>query len=282
VFRRNSIAAFVVIIVAACGAEVVETSEPGAGSLATPTIETTTTSPVITSTTKPIAASTTQTTTPLPEDTTSTTVAAATGAAFAMTEAITSALELQPRVPIAEPTGIPTLEEMAERIGPLGAPHPFAGITVWFMFVDDAAIAAGEFVPEDRPITITYYGDLKILDVEDYRQVDIGSRRFTLEEDGTWFEDDFWEGSPIDAFFEWHVADVEAILERDFVVVGFEMVAGTPTVHIRLSESDAVSEFWIDEIGTPFRVIAVGGEYVWVLNVETTTPEVTGPLPSEA
>lgn len=68
------------------------------------------------------------------------------------------------------------------------------------------------------------------------------------------------------------------------IVVGYELIADTPTVRLRYVGEDGVRDYWLDEIGAPMRMVAgsiIEGEAWWLLawDVETLSPELTGPRP---
>ena len=104
-------------------------------------------------------------------------------------------------------------------------------------------------------------------------------------EDGSWVESDSFEWPPIGAIPEWsmlhpHLEPTDITVE----VVGDELIADTPTVRLRWTREDQVGDYWLDEIGATFRMVA--GSLIehdqwllWVWDVETLSPELTGPLP---
>lgn len=260
-------------------------SEEDEGSTTTvPSTSTTTTAPPQTTTT------TTSTTT------TTTTVIATDTASYPMLRKVASALELPPALPIDPPEGFPTLDELAE-IDPWFDPPPQrdARISSWFYYLEENQVAHDELGPgpDGVKVTITYLDPFIIREWDGYReaqnQVDGGWYEWS---DGSWVELEFYgEGPPFGPITEWEAINIADIVALGAEFVGYESIAGTPTLHlsVEIEEGDyGLIDLWLDEYAAPFRILAAikeENETSWIViawDVETLAPEFTDPLPPGA
>ncbi len=136
-------------------------------------------------------------------------------------------------------------------------------------------------------MTITYFDGITIWDYAgEPRLVQTpNGRSLYLAEDGSWQESEMSEWSPLPIPM-WPFAQdmVLGLLETDTVVeLDYEILADTETVHLQLVENH--TDVWLDQAGAVIRMMMDLSEpdkglarfMVW--NVETLSPELTGPIP---
>ncbi len=193
--------------------------------------------------------------------------------------------------PIDRPSGFPSVDELSPMVLSGNQPYSRARITSCLSLVEGAEVyeAAGMEIGElDQVMTITYFDGLVIWDDPDgFRQIFFGGMgSLYLGDDGEWHEATGYEWDVIGPLADWSVAQSAAALVLDDAVeiVGYELVADTPTVRVSLVKGEERSDVWLDETGAALRIVQdfrLGGVTRWVgvWSVETLAPELTGPLP---
>jgi hypothetical protein len=136
---------------------------------------------------------------------------------------------------------------------------------------------------------ITYFDGLTIWDYPDgAREARLTDGEYLyLADDGSWQVSDQFEWPPIPLFPEWTMAQITAedMLQAGLEVVGYELIADVPTAHLQLEED--LAHLWVDETGAVIRLVVDYSEpdqdILWfaVWDVETLSPDLTGPIPDE-
>ncbi len=143
--------------------------------------------------------------------------------------------------------------------------------------------------------TITYVDNFTVWEHADgSREVRTQDGSYLYQtDDGTWRESDAFEWPPFGPLVEWSEAQYSAagILATGSTVVGYELLADTPTVHLRWPEAPpgTWADVWLDARGAVMRIVvdvglALGnqneGWLVWdVLTLDPDDPDPLPPLP---
>jgi hypothetical protein len=193
--------------------------------------------------------------------------------------------------PIERPDDFPTLGELEAVPAHSSEPHPRARILSGFSLVGSGSDPGHE----QESMTITYFDGVIVWDYSD------GTRELTVDEGGShryryqYIEPGFWvdvgrvevewpETGPV---LEWTHFDIPLnALSEGWEVVGYELIADTPTVRVRAGDDTATAELWLDKTRATLRAVVAelkeNGEWsVWVWDVESLSPELTGPLPPD-
>jgi hypothetical protein len=206
--------------------------------------------------------------------------------------ALPEGFDLASSVPTKRPEGFPVIEELSSLVASGGGTHPRARITSFLAAVDGLEVFAAEGFDTDRldqRMTITYFDGLVIWDdPAGPRQVFVpGLGSFYRGADGAWAEATGFEWTIIGPLADWSLAQDAAalVVEAQPEVIGYEMVAGTPTVRLALIRGEDRADVWLDETGAALRIVQdfTGGDgasrWLGIWSVETLSPELTGPLP---
>lgn len=202
-------------------------------------------------------------------------------------------LGLPSGIPVDRPQGFPSFDELiAAMADPFfrPKPHPRARIFSGYMTgADPGQLAAAGYDPSllARRVIITYFDGITVWDYAgEARAVGIPDGRLLYQaEDGSWEESEMSEWSPLPIPM-WPMARdmVAGLLESDAVVeLGYEVLAETETVHLEMVENH--TEVWLDRHGAVMRMVmdlskpVKGLSVFMVWNVETLSPELTGPTP---
>lgn len=208
-------------------------------------------------------------------------------------------LGLKPGTPIDPREDFPDLSDLhPSAFGVFDPPpHPRARISSRIEAVDDLAEQLGrdDLLLESYGFIITYFDPFVIWDFPDRpREVETPDRGYLfLADDGTWQELDPGEVSWFSPWHEWFEAQEggEAMLQKDPVIIGYELLAEMPTVHVRWREAapGTWGDMWLDQKGAVVRAIfdigvdMAGGENrLWLIwDVQTLDPKDIDPLPSD-
>lgn len=169
-------------------------------------------------------------------------------------------------------------------------PHPRARIASRIE-VDEQAVGGSAW--NDTGVTITYVPGYTIWDYNGgFREVAVDDGGvFSLNQDGTWATTEIDEFLPFGPFMEWSdvTSGYEGALSIGVEVVGYELIAGTETAHIRVEDvrSDLWADLWVDAEAVVMRAVVDfdaeedgPGNGVWLVwDVLTLDPEDIGPLP---
>ncbi len=201
---------------------------------------------------------------------------------------------LVPGIPIERPDDFPSLSQLHTWVTSFGLPHPRARIESSLAVVeglDELGASGLDTSRLDQAMTITYYDGLVIWDAPDgYRQIYIPNRgTYYPMGDGRWMEAAGFEWPVFGPLSDWPTAQAAAALVFDAgpSVVGYELVAGTPTVHLSLAGGGESAQVWLDETGAVMRIVqdfmGPDGSSRWlgVWDVVTLAPQLQGPLPSD-
>lgn len=279
-------------LVAACGGmrgsdqtgsgTVVDSSEPS-------TMASSSTSTTIAATTSTVAVS-------------STTDATASGIETDSTSAVELVeLGLDAGIPIDPPEDFPALSDLdPSAFGFLHpTPYPRARISSRIELADEFAEQArqeGGLLSASYGFIITYYDSFTIWDYPDgLREVNAPDRGYlALTEDGSWEESDDFEDPVFGPIVDWSEIQEAAasLVQLDPLVVGYELLADIPTVHLRLQEvgPDVWADMWLDQKGAVIRaVLDIGGDLagsnnqIWMVwDVQALDPKDIGPLPANS
>lgn len=224
---------------------------------------------------------------------TTTTVGAASEASPTLVvPSLPEGFHLPASAPIKRPVDFPSVAELKPMVVSGVQPYDRARITSCLSLIDGEELIVAEGFDTDRlaqAMKITYYDDLVIWeDPEGLRQIfhpDVGS--FYEADDGNWQEATGFEWTVVGPLSDWSVAQSAAalVLDGDAEVVGYEMIADTPTVRLALIQGRDRADIWLDEGGAALRIVQdfTGGDGVsrWlgVWSVETLSPELTLQLP---
>lgn len=177
-------------------------------------------------------------------------------------------------------------------------PHPKARISSRIVVADDLAESIRQnsdpTFSGSYEMTITYFDSLTIFDYPDgLREVQVPGRGYLyLAGDGTWKESDRFEWPVMGPLTGWSEAQgiAEGMVQADAVVIGYEILADTPTVHLRWAQaSDEVwADVWMDATGATLRAVMDMGlsepgqenQMLVVWDVQSLAPEEIGPLPT--
>jgi hypothetical protein len=267
----RTLSVFVAAVVIACGSPLAETSETVSA-----------TDPPTTTQTTAAESSSTSTTTPDAETTIVDHIAAAD-----LVE-----LGLPQGVPVDSPEGFPSVGELATSMADSffrGPPHPRARIFSGFMTGADAEeLAAAGYEPDlaQQKMTITYFDGITVWDYPGgFRQVATPAGVLLYRaEDGSWQESEGSEWYPLPIPM-WPFAQdmVAGWLETDRVAIqGYETFGDSETVHLLVDDK---THLWLDQVGAAMRIVfdlskpEKGLSLFMVWDVETLSPELTGPLP---
>lgn len=233
---------------------------------------------------------------------TSSTTTGAVETAMVATEAMTvgvgtvtaraAAIHALPGISIPRPAGFPSIDELEPLVGAFGMPHPRARISSSLAAVDglEGLVAQGLDASQlDQQMTITYFDGLVIWDAPTgYRQIAVpGFGTMYPDEDGTWHEAVGFEWPVFGPLADWSMAQSAAalVLDAQPEIVGYERVADRATVRLAFVAGGDRADVWLDETGAALRIVQdfTGPDglsrWVGVWNVETLSPELTGPLP---
>lgn len=206
-------------------------------------------------------------------------------------------LGLEPGTPVDPREDFPALADLdPSAFGVFDpAPHLRARISSRIEVVDDLAEQLGreDLLLESYGFIITYFDPLIIWDYPDRpRHVETPDRGYLfLADDGTWQEVDHGEVSWFSPWHEWFEAQEsgEAMLRLDPIIIGYELLADVPTVHVRWREvaPGTWGDMWLDQKGAVIRaVFDIGGDMtggenqLWLIwDVQTLDPKDIGPLP---
>jgi len=193
--------------------------------------------------------------------------------------------------PIEQPEDFPTVAELQALVAN-PVTHRRARISSGLGAVDGIEQLAGQGADVSRlnqRMTITLFDDLLIWDdPEGTRLVFIpGLGGLYQTGDGTWQEAMGPEWTVFGPITDWSMAQEVAaqVVEAQPQVVGYEMVADTPTVRLFLARGEDRADVWLDETGAALRIVQAftgpdeTSRWVGVWNVETLSPELTDPLP---
>lgn len=202
-------------------------------------------------------------------------------------------LGLPSGIPVDRPQGLPSLDELIAAMAdpffrPL--PHPRARIFSGYMTdADPEELVAAGYDPSllKRRVTITYFDGITVWDYAgEARAVGMPDGRLLYQaDDGSWQKSDMSEWSPLPIPM-WPMAQdmVVGLFETDTVEeLGYEILAETETVHLEMVENH--TEVWLDRDGAVMRIVmdlskpVQGSSVFMVWNVETISPELTGPMP---
>jgi len=201
-------------------------------------------------------------------------------------------VHLPSSIQIEQPVDFPSVAELKPMVVAGEQPYARAKITSWLSLIEGAELFAAEGFDTDRldqAMTITYFDGLVIWeDAAGFRQIfhpDVGS--YFEADDGTWQEATGFEWTTVGPLSDWSVAQNAAalVLDSEAVVVGYEMVADTPTVRLAVIQGVDRADVWLDEGGAALRIVQdfTGGDgesrWLGVWSVETLAPELTGQLP---
>ncbi|GMQ85272.1 MAG: hypothetical protein BMS9Abin07_0838 [Acidimicrobiia bacterium] len=218
------------------------------------------------------------------------TAAAPTEAATVVARGI--AVDVVPGVPISRPAGFPSIDELEPLVGALQMPHPHARISSSLAAVDGLETLLAQGLDADQlnqQMTITYFDGLIIWDAPTgYRQIAVpGFPMMYPGEDGKWQEVMGFEWPVFGPLPDWSMAQSAAVLVLDAEpeIVAYERVADTATVRLTLATGRDRVDVWLDETGAVLRIVqdftGPDGRSRWlgVWDVETLSPELSGPLP---
>lgn len=209
-------------------------------------------------------------------------------------------LGLEPGSPIDPPEDFPALSDLDPSVFGVfdPTPYPRARIASRIEVVDDLAEQLGrdDLLLESYGFTITYFDPFTIWDYPDRpREVRTPDRGYLfLANDGTWQEVDGGEPSWFGPWLQWFEAQEsgESVLRRDPIIIGYELLAEVPTVHVRWREvaPGTWGDMWVDQKGAVIRAVfdiggdMTGGEnHLWLIwDVQTLDPKDIGPLPAES
>lgn len=300
---RHLIGSLMVVLLVACGiapsGSSDSASQVGSGApreSQSPQNVTSTTLASTTSTVAPVA--TTSTTAAAPQ----TALEDKSDGALPLGDELLTALGLQLGIPIDAPEDFPPFSDLEAMLAnPFHGPeHGRARISsrIEILLSPDEAETRGiDTVSLDQAeITITYFDGITVWDYAGgYREVSLpdGELLF-LDQDGTWTESSRFEWPPGGPLGEWRFAqgmasDVITASEA----VGYEMLADIPTLRLHWFPSpddttgdeivEWTSDVWLDATGTVIRLVtgasADGIPIFLVWDVETLSPDLTGPLP---
>lgn len=203
-----------------------------------------------------------------------------------------AAVHALPGVPIPRPAGFPSIDELEPLVGSFAMPHPRARISSCLAAVDglEGLVAQGFDASQlNQQMTITYFDGLVIWDAPTgYRQIAVpGFGTMYPEDDGTWHEAVGFEWPVFGPLPDWSMAQSAAalVLDAQREIVGYERVADTAAVRLAFVAGGDRADVWLDETGAALRIVqdftGPDGQSRWVgvWNVETLSPELTGPLP---
>lgn len=205
-------------------------------------------------------------------------------------------LGLQPGEPIDRPAGFPPLSELDPGQYGFGSepPHPRARISSRLEFADTLREQVDPSSRDGLQYEITYLEGVAIWDYPGGgREVKLrGEGGFLfLDEDGSWQASERFEWPPFGPFPEWSIVQWTAgdLVEAGLTPMGYEVVGGAETVHLRWDEAPdgAWMDIWLDSSGAVMRMVAdLGGDEVedaekaWTIwDVLTLDPSEVGPLP---
>lgn len=203
-----------------------------------------------------------------------------------------AAVQALPGVVIPRPAGFPSIDELEPLVGAFGMPHPRARISSSLAVVDGLEVLVGQGLDAsqlNQQMTITYFDGLVIWDAPSgYRQIAVpGFGTMYPEKDGTWHEAVGFEWPVFGPLPDWSMAQSAAalVLDAQPEIVSYERVADTATVRLAFVDGGDRADVWLDETGAVLRIVqdftGPDGQSRWVgvWNVETLSPELTGPLP---
>jgi hypothetical protein len=218
--------------------------------------------------------------------------AAPSGAPEVSAPTLPDEVHIETSAAISRPSDFPELQELQRLVASTSYPYPRALITSCLALTSGAEALEAQGLDTsqlDQAMKITYYDGFVLWeDDAGFRQIfspDVGS--FYQEEDGSWQEATGVEWSTFGPLHDWSTAQAEAdlVLDGRPVVVGYETVAGMPTVRLLLEHGDDRAHVWIDETGATLRLVEdFGGpdgtsRWVGVWSVETLDPVLDGPMP---
>lgn len=207
-------------------------------------------------------------------------------------------LGLQPGEPIDRPEGFPPLPELDPGRYGFGSepPHPRARISSRLEFADTLREQIDPSSRDGLQYEITYLDGVTIWDYpsggREVKPRGDGGFLF-LDEDGSWQVSDRFEWPPFGPLPEWSIVQWMAgdLVEAGLTPMGYELIAGAETVHLRWAEAPngAWMDIWLDSSGAVMRmVVDMAGDEVeaaekaWTIwDVLTLDPSVVGPLPPD-
>ena len=195
-------------------------------------------------------------------------------------------------VAVDRPQGFPSFNELMAAMAEPFRPIPHSRARIFSGYTTDAdpgQLVAARYDPSllKRRVTITYFDGTTVWDYAgEARAVGTPDGRLLYHaEDGSWQESEMSEWSPL-PIPTWPKAQdmVAGLLETDTLVeLSYEILAETETVHLEMVESH--TEVWLDRDGAVMRMVmdlskpVQGFSVFMVWNVETLSPELTGPVP---
>lgn len=209
-------------------------------------------------------------------------------------------LGLDAGIPINPPENFPAVSDLdPSAFGFLHpTPYPRARISSRIEVVDDLAQRLGrdDLLLESYGFIITYFDSFTIWDYPDgSREVKTPDRGYlVLTADGSWEESEVFEDPILGPIVGWDEVQEAAVsvVQSDLLVVGYELLAEIPTVHLRLQEvgPGVWADVWLDQKGAVIRaVFDIGGDltgsenHVWLIwDVQTLDPKDIGPLPQSS
>lgn len=231
---------------------------------------------------------------PLPQTSATPVVAAPEIALAAAAPAVLGAEGLAPGIPIQRPDDFPSLGELHAWVASYGLPHPRARIASSLAVVgglEELGSQGTDTSGLDQSMTITYYDGLVIWDAPTgYRQIYIPERgTFYPMEDGRWMEAAGFEWPVFGPLSDWPTAQAAAVMIFDAGprIIGYELIAGAPTVRLQIAGGGESAQVWLDETGAVLRIVqdfsGPDGASRWlgVWDVVTLAPQLTGPLPDD-
>jgi len=219
--------------------------------------------------------------------TTTTVSAAAEASPTLVTPSLPEGFHLPASDPIQRPADFPSVAELKPMVVSGVQPYDRARITSCLSLIDGEELIVAEGFDTDRlaqAMKITYYDDLVIWeDPEGLRQIfhpEVGS--YYEADDGSWQEATGFEWTVVGPLSDWSVAQSAAalVLDGDTEVVGYEMIADTPTVRVALIQGRDRADIWLDDGGAALRIVQdfTGGDglsrWLGVWSVETLSPDV--------
>lgn len=208
------------------------------------------------------------------------------------------AIDLAAGVPIDPPEDFPSIAGLAPEAFLFSPPHPRARISSRVVVADELAESIRQTSDPNFSgsieITITYVDSITIYDYPNgLREAKMPGREYLyLADDGTWRESDRFEWPAIFPLTGWGEAQgiAEGMVQADPVVIGYEILADTPTVHLRWEEAgpDVWADVWLDATGAAIRAVMDMGlsepgqenQMLLVWDVQSLAPEEVGPLPT--